>query len=164
MKKNALRLRFLLPAALACVLVMVMATASNITTTDPLVSLSYLNGTIKNQLISDMEKSVESKASSLDVKLQQRVNGVKTAVISQSNAAVTHSSVNIPANSSYSVPNGSEFLFITGNTAVQTAGLSDLTDGKAVSAQEQLVANHLYTATASVTIKASEPSRILIRK
>lgn len=164
MKKKALRLRLLIPSAVICVLVVVMAAASNITSSDPLVSLSYLNGTLKNQMITELQTTMNAKAAELDAKLSQRISGIKTSSSPQSSFSATHNSVGIPANSSYIVPSGSEFLFISGVAAAQAAGLSDLTDGTSVAIQGELVANHLYTATASVTVKASETARILIRK
>lgn len=164
MKKKALRLRFIIPAAVICVLVIVMAAASNITSSDPLVSLSYLNGTLKNQMLTELQTAINTKSTELEAKLTQRINGVRISSPTQSAASATHNSVGISANSSYTVPSGSEFLFVSGAAAVQSAGLSDLTDGVSVAVQGELLANHLYTATASVTIKASEATRILIRK
>lgn len=164
MKKKALRLRLLIPAAAICVLIMVMAAASNITTSDPLVSLSYLNGTLKNQMLNELQTAMNSKSAELEARLTQRINGVRISSSTQSAAAATHNSVGISANSSYIVPSGSEFLFVSGAAAVQSAGLSDLTDGSSVAVQGELLVNHLYTATTSVTIKAAESSRILIRK
>lgn len=166
MKKNILRLRVLIPAAVVCVLTlaMAMASGSNITSSDPLVSLSYLNGTFKTQTLSEAQTAISTQSTQLETKLTQRINGVKTAAATQPAATATHTTVNIAANSSYVVPSGSEFLFLSGEAVAVAAGLSDLTDGTIVGAQGALQVNHLYAATTSVNIKATSSARILIRK
>ena len=93
MKKKFLRLRVLIPAAAVCILTMAMAVASgsNITSSDPLVSLSYLNGTFKTQILSQVQSVINTESAKLDSKLLQRINGVKTASVTQSVPTATHS-------------------------------------------------------------------------
>ena len=166
MKKKFLRLRVLIPVAAVCILTMAMAVASgsNITSSDPLVSLSYLNGTFKTQILSQVQSVIDTESAKLDSKLLQRINGVKTASVTQSVPTATHTSANIAANASYIVPGGSEFVFLSGTAVTSASGLTDLTDGTAVAAQGELQINHLYSSASSVTIRATAASRILIRK
>lgn len=166
MKKNRFGLRFLIPGAVVCVLMfgMLIASGSNVTSSDPLVSLSYLTGTFQTQILTDIQSKISTQASQLESKLTQRVNGVKTASGTTASVTSTHTTANVAANSVYTVPTGSEFLFLSGSAVVNVAGLTDLTEGTAVGVGSELVVNHLYAATSSVNFKASDASKILIRK
>lgn len=164
MKGKKFRLRILLPLALICVLTAVAVSGDNITSSDPLVSLSYLNSTFQTKILEEMQSSVNKEIAKLEERLQKRADGISAAISSQSAAVPTHSTATIPAGSSYSVPGGSEFLFLSGAVNAAGNGLTDLTDGVAVSAQGTLTVHHLYSASAPVTLKAGTASKIMIRK
>lgn len=164
--KKKFSLRILLPAILVAVLVagMLAVSGSNITSSDPLVSLSYLTGTYKTEIMSGVQAAIDQKASQVEKTLNGRISGITSASGFQPAVTATHSTANIPAGSSYTVPGNAEFLFLSGSVAAGGAGLVDLTEGTVVAIGAELTANHLYTATASVILRAGQTARILIRK
>lgn len=166
MKNRKAPLRVLVPAAAVCVLIlaMVFASGSNVTSTDPLVTVSYLTGNFKNQIMQQVQAAVDTKAAQLENTLTQRITAFQRAGSTQAAAAATHTAVPIAANASYVAPMNSEFLFLSGSAVAKGAGLSDLTTGSVVAIGETLQQSHLYAATTAVTIQASEAARILIRK
>ena len=166
MRKRKFSLRRLIPVAVVLVLITAMAvvSGSNITSSDPLVTLSYLNGTYKQQILQDVQTAMGSRASQLEAVLNQRIAAFQRTSGTSGAAATTHSAVSIPANGSYVVPAYGEFLFLSGAATAKAAGLTDLTAGTAVAIGESLQVNHLYSATTSVAIQTTETARILIRR
>ena len=166
MRKRKFSLRRLIPVAVVLVLITAMAvvSGSNITSSDPLVTLSYLNGTYKQQILQDVQTAMGSRASQLEAVLNQRIAAFQRTSGTPGTAATTHSAVSIPANGSYVVPAYGEFLFLGGAATAKAAGLTDLTAGTAVAIGESLQVNHLYSATTSVAIQTTETARILIRR
>ena len=70
----------------------------------------------------------------------------------------------IAASTSYTAPSGSEFLVLSGVLDCGSPTLTDTAAGTRLSAGELLNVNHLYVATASTVLRASETAQILIRK
>ena len=164
--KKKFSLRILLPAILVTALIagMLAVSGSNITSSDPLISLSYLTGTFQNNIMSQIQSKITAESSKLQTTFQQRVNGMNSASGAQAAASATHTSASIPAGSSYTVPANSEVLFLSGAATVTSAGLTDVTEGAAVSIGGDMTVNHLYAATSSVILRAGQTARILIRK
>ena len=125
--------RILLPAILVLVLVaaMLAVSGSNITSSDPLISLSYLTGTFQNNILSQIQSKITAESSKLQSTFQQRINGMSTASGMQTAASATHTAATVPAGSSYTVPTNSEVLFLSGTATVTSAGLADVTDALA---------------------------------
>ena len=160
-------MRLAVPAVVVCVLVFVMvaASGSNITSSDPLISLSYLTGPFKTQLLDDVQTALRTETDLLSDRLERYATGVKRAITTSSSSVVTtHTTAAIPSNSSYWISSGSEFLVLSGSISATAAGLTDVTEGTAVSAGSALTQYHLYTAAAGLNIKASDSAKILLRK
>lgn len=164
--KKKLSLRVIIPAAVVLVLLGTMAavSGSNITSSDPLISLSYLTGVFQNRIMQQVDSKVSTESSKLQSTFDRRLSGMGTASGMQAAATATHTSANIPAGSSYTVPANGEVLLLSGDAVVNSAGLTDMTDGVTVSIGGEMTVNHLYTATASVVIRSQSGARILIRK
>ncbi len=145
------------------VLLPALVSGSGVTDADPLISLSYLNGTFRSQTDAAAAERIEAERKTLETELDGKIAAVKAS--SQSTADVTtHTRVSIPGGSSYTVPDGAEVLFLSGAATASDAGLTDATAGSAVAAGGALTANHLYLAGGTVTLRAGETSVILIRK
>lgn len=153
-------------ALIACaVLILPLAVSgSGLTDSDPLISLSYLTGTYQQQIIAEMQKQITARSQELTDTLDQRISDVRTAAGSSQAPASTHTTVNLTAGSSYTVPDGAEFLFLSGSAKATGAGLTDTTLGQSVAASAALTENHLYVAGTAVAIQSETAVKILIRK
>ena len=70
----------------------------------------------------------------------------------------------IGLSTSYTAPSGSEFLVLSGVLDCGSATLTDVASGTRLNAGELLEVNHLYVATASTVLRATQTAQILIRK
>ena len=141
-----------------------VAFGDNVTDNDPLISLSYLNGIFKTDLMSEIGKTIENEVEDLNDDLLERMNDLRDAMGSVPSPASTHSTVTVSSGFTHSVSSGTEILVLSGSIAVNEAGLLDTTTGLAVMQKETLQENHLYIACSRVTLKAESTTKLLIRK
>lgn len=144
MKKRNVRI---LAAALSVVLLTgaaAMAAGAG-TSSDPLVSLSYLTDTLTPSLISRLQTMVTDNNSALTASLNQEVDAYRQQVESADTA--TFSAVSLSAGQTASLESGGEVLLRSGS-AVCDQELTDTTDGTALSAGGSLVIDHLYLSAA----------------
>ena len=151
-------------AACSVMLLVGVAFGDNITSTDPLISLSYLENVFKTQLLGEVQETIDDELGSIRTEMTRKINGIRNNTAGQSGASTTHNTQNISKNSAYSVSSGAEFLLISGSATVEESGLTDITTGEAVPAGSALVENHLYVAAGKVILKSEESAKILIRK
>ena len=133
------------------------------TVSDPLVSLSFLNGKYRTEILSEVDTKIQQEATAVAEKVNTQISAVKLAP-SQQNVQPTHTTVTIAASTSYVAPTGSEFLVLSGALTPGSATLTDVGAGARIGANEALEVNHLYVATASTTLRATQTAQILIRK
>ena len=141
-----------------------VAAGENATAADPLVSVSYLDKVFKGEIMTQLQKIVESEVAAMDAAMSQRISAVGNALKTPSAAANTHTEVTVPAGSSYSIAAGGEILVVSGSAGVKEAGLTDVTAGASVSAGGVLAENHLYVASARVNLTAETAVKLLVRK
>ena len=153
-------------AVLLCAIVLfpTLVSGSGVTESDPLISLSYLNGAYQDQVLQQSQQQIASAAQSLQSALDSRAAAVNAAAGAPIGDATTHTPAVLPAGSSYTVSEGAEFLFLSGSAKVTAAGLTDTTDGASVPADGVLQPNHLYIAGGTVSIQAADAAKLLIRK
>lgn len=163
-RKNRM-LRFgLLGGLLAVLLLAGSVIGADDTASDPLVSLGYLNGTYRSSILSELNEKLRSELGAHTEKLNKQIEAVGTAANRQQSVQPTHTTVTIAASTSYTAPSGSEFLVLSGVLDCGSATLTDTAAGTRLNAGELLSVNHLYVATASTVLRASETAQILIRK
>ncbi len=131
---------------------------------DPLVSLGFLNGSYRSTILSEVENKLRQETNTLTQKLNQQIDAVKTSGAQTKSVQPTHTTVTVSASTSYTAPSGSEFLVLSGVLDCGSATLTDVASGTRLNAGELLEVNHLYVATASTVLRASETAQILIRK
>ena len=163
MKKKLGFVALLLVLFTAAALCTVLVSGANVTASDPVISLSYLTGTFQKETEAKIETLINTEKQKLEKTLSERISSVNT-VLSQSAPAPTHTTASINAGTTYTVPAGSEFLFLSGRAVVKGAGLSDLTDGQLLSGDSELIPNHLYTAASQLQLQANAAAKILITK
>ena len=133
-------------------------------TSDPLVSLGYLNGSYRSAILSDLDTKVRQEISALSEKLTKQIEAVKPSSAQNKTVQPTHTTVTIGASTAYTAPTGSEFLVLSGALSCGSATLTDTASGTRVNAGDALEVNHLYVATAATVLRASATAQILIRK
>ena len=124
------------------------------TSSDPLISRSYLTGSFRQDLISDASAGVDDKLTSVYVAAMQSLNDVRqTADLRSGPAGYTLASGFTPLsiNSSYSVSllTGGTFV-LTGGTAyvtISSGTVVNISTGREVPSSATLVANERYFCT-----------------
>lgn len=140
------------------------AIGANSTSTDPLVSLSYLNSIFKEQLLGDVQNTVNAEVSSLEAELYQNIYHALNSHGSYGNEAPTHETATFTEGMTFQIPAGADFLLISGKTSPKESGLTDSTLGESVAVGTPLVENHLYIATAPVYLQATTTVTILLSR
>ncbi|MEG2378046.1 MAG: hypothetical protein RSC43_06805 [Clostridia bacterium] len=178
----------------ACLMAaLVLATACGVlalaaeygTDSDPLVSLSYINGVLKPDILRETDDKITSKASSVnsavaasDARISAALNGfmdrntaqvtdaMKNEIAKKVVASVPQNakpapflSVTLAKGKSYALKPGSEIVLRSGS-AKASGALIDVTTGGSGST---LAANHLYLAPDGGSVKAAAPATLLIR-
>lgn len=165
MKKRIILIVCAVAALTAAILVFpALVSGSGVSESDPLVSMSYLSGAYKDDLLAQAKAQTDSVSQSLQQQMQSHASALKASVGGVSADATTHTPVTIGAGSAYTVTDGAEFLLLSGNVRAVDAGLTDSTAGEAVAANGTLSENHLYITASSVVLQTDSEARILIRK
>ena len=136
----------------------VAATGGAGTSSDPLVTLSYLNEKFLPQVLSDVDKKTASREKDLSSKLTEQVkNETKafeqkygTSTGSSGSTASSFTVVTLSKGQTLSMGIGCEAMLRTGSgvcVASSDPGLVDETGGVAIAGGETLIKNHLYMAT-----------------
>ena len=164
MKYRGMVLKILV-AALVITVAAGLAAAVNDTSSDPLVSLSYLTGTYRDNLMADVRTAIAAESRELSTAFAQQTSDLQAALGSQSasSAVSDYRTVSLSAGETVSVSAGGEVLMLSGAATVAGAGLSDVTAGTPVYAGGSLAANHLFLATADCVITASGSASLLVR-
>lgn len=135
------------------------------TSSDPLVTLSYLNGTYKSGLLAEVNTAVAAKQKQLSAEFSEQASGLSAGASSSKTevAANDYETVTLTSGQSVSLLAGGEVLFLSGSATVDTAALTDATAGNAVAAGGALTANHLYVASGDCAIQASGNVKFLVK-
>ena len=166
MKQNRIFMKILVTAMVLTALLGLAAVAYGAnTSSDPLVSLSYLTGTYRSNLLSDVETAVNAESRTLSDSFTKQVSDLKSAVGSQTVEAVENdfTTKELSSGQTVSVAAGGEVLVLSGSLTAVDAGLTDATAGSSVYAGGSLTANHLYVAASNCTIKASGTAKLLVK-
>ena len=166
MKQHCICLKiFGIAVAVTAVVGLTMAVSGNNTASDPLVSLSYLTGTYRTNLLKDVEADIQAESQKLSSNFSQQVSDLKgtmsgQTVTAEENDFSTHS---LTAGQQFTVQAGGEVLVLSGTVKAVGSGLTDVTAGTAVSAGGSLTANHLYVAGADCVLEATGTAKLLAK-
>ncbi len=142
-----------------------MAVSGNNTASDPLVSLSYLTGTYRTNLLKDVEADIQAESQKLSSSFSQQVSDLKGTMNGQTVTAEKNdfSTQSLTAGQQFTVRTGGEVLVLSGTVKAVGSGLTDVTTGTAVSAGGSLTANHLYVAGADCVLEATGTAKLLAK-
>ena len=147
----------------------VAATGGAGTSSDPLVTLSYLNEKFLPQILSEVDKKTASREQTLSNKLTEQVKSETQAFEQNSGGtAASFTVVTLNQGQILYMGVGCEAMLRTGSgvcVAASTPGLIDETSGAALAGGLALQQNHLYMATVdSRGVQASANStKLLVR-
>ncbi len=140
------------------------------TSTDPLVTLSYLTGKLKPQIMSDVNAGISAAEASLAPSLDAKISGFKADIDSKSSSSSSQTAgfavVSLNQNQTLVCGIGTEILLRLGTaSAVGSApALVDSTSGSTLSAGGALTANHMYLVSIQGNgLKATSSVKLMIR-
>jgi len=174
MKKKTLRATACL-ILVGTVLAAFMAIATEVGSQgDPLVTLSYLNETFMNQILTGVDEKITLRNEALKLKLQERVSQTERELLLQlggsfGNAsggmAASFTAVTLATGQSLLGTPGSEVLIRSGSAMCYLQGneLVDNTDGKLTGPGAALQPNHLYLMTDRGGVTATSDVLLLVR-
>lgn len=166
MKQHRICLKiFGIAVAVTAAVGLTMAVSGNNTASDPLVSLSYLTGTYRTNLLKDVEADIQAESQKLSSSFSQQVSDLKGTMNGQSVTAEKNdfSTQSLTAGQQFTVRTGGEVLVLSGTVKAVGSGLTDVTTGTAVSAGGSLTANHLYVAGADCVLEATGTAKLLAK-
>ncbi|MGO5114961.1 hypothetical protein ACTQ33_07990 [Candidatus Avoscillospira sp. LCP25S3_F1] len=166
MKQHRICLKiFGIAVAVTAVVGLTMAVSGNNTASDPLVSLSYLTGTYRTNLLKDVEADIQAESQKLSSSFSQQVSELKGTMSGQTVTAEKNdfSTQSLTAGQQFTVRTGGEVLVLSGSVKAVGSGLTDVTAGTAVSAGGSLTANHLYVAGADCVLEATGTAKLLVK-
>lgn len=151
--------------------VSILAATTLGTSSDPLVTLSYLTSKLKPQIMNDVNSSVSAAEASLSAQLDAQVNDFKTDIDAKlsgsASQAVGFTLITLAKDQTVSCSVGTEILLRTGTAAASGSGaaLVDSTNGVTLASGGALTANHMYMVTIQGNgLKATASSvKLLIR-
>lgn len=166
MKQHRICLKiFGVAVAVTAAVGLTMAVSGNNTASDPLVSLSYLTGTYRTNLLKDVEADIQAESQKLSSSFSQQVSDLKGTMNGQTVTAEKNdvSTQSLTAGQQFTVRTGGEVLVLSGTVKAVGSGLTDVTTGTAVSAGGSLTANHLYVAGADCVLEATGTAKLLAK-
>ncbi len=172
--------RWAIPVASACLVMVAMgglalASSTSGTSSDPLVSLSYLTDIFAPSVLADVDDMVAEEQASLEAQLETVAQAYIDQIEAMAESQGTNSAdemesyqvVTVTAGQSLILSEGGEVLLRSGTgTCVSSSnpGLVDMTDGTTLAGGGTLVANHLYLSTIDGRgVYASTALTVLVR-
>lgn len=153
-------------AALTAVVGAAALAAGAGTSTDPLVTVSYLEQTFAPSVEQSVSSQISSARTSLENSFASRITAFQNNLSNRTNvssAVSEYTTKTLAAGGSLDVTAGTEILFLSGSASVSTAGLTDASTGQALAAGGSMAENHLYLATSGCTITAEGEVKMLVR-
>ena len=117
------------------------------TSSDPLVTLSYLNETLMPQILNEFKSEMDKKVAELTAEFEAQIRELEKKRSGFEGGDV-FATVTLSSGQSLTCEEGAEIMLRSG-TAEAIAGLSDLTSGENLSLSGGLMKNHMYVVLSS---------------
>ena len=132
------------------------------TQSDPLVTLSYLNGTARTSIMNDLNDSINAAKADLSASFDKKISEAGSTPSGDPEAFKT---VTLTSGQKVTCKAGTEIMFRSGSAVAVGDALVDSTSGTAVAAGSALSQNHMYMVTAEGSgLSAADVSvEILVR-
>lgn len=140
--------KWMVYTGIVLVLVMVLTTVGLAvagSSDDPLISLSYLTGSYKQELLQQAQTQIDEEVANAAWELEAQLDAVARAAGEQESAGTTGFwRTSIGAGESVVFQAGTEVLILSGTVVIDSGSLTDSTAGVVCGPGEMLTANHLY--------------------
>lgn len=155
-------------AAAAAVLTALTVTASqalpSASADDPLVSLSYLTGSYRTSLLSDVDVAVAAAKKQLTADFTAQTAALMDPVSTPAvNVENDFEILSLTSGQTAPVTAGGEALLVSGQASAAAAGLLDATTGAPVAKGTALETDHLYVASSDSSIQSVGTCQVLIK-
>lgn len=115
------------------------------TQSDPLVTLSYLNGTARTSIMNDLNDSIAAAKKDLSASFDKKISEAASTPSGNPEAFKT---VTLTSGQKVTYKAGTEIMLRSGSAKAVGGALVDSTSGEAVAADSDLSPNHMYMVTA----------------
>lgn len=136
------------------------------TSTDPLVTVSYLENTFTPSVTSSVDAQISAASAKLEENLAARIrsfsSNLSTSTSTSGAVSSEYASYVLVAGQSLQFDAGTEILFLSGSATAGDA-LMDATSGQALSAGAALTPCHLYVAIADGTVDITGEANLLVK-
>ena len=144
---------------------------------DPLVTLSYLNETFMNQILTKVDEKIVDRNAAVKTELEDKISKTERDILLQlggsvgsstGGTAVSFTAVTLAQGQTLFGGAGCEVMLRSGSATcydenMSGSGLVDGTDGKVIGHGSALVANHLYMMTDRRGVVAANDVILLVR-
>lgn len=154
--------KILWTAAIVLILAVSLTTVALAVSDDPLISLSYLTGIFKQEILGEAKEQIASEVAEAEYAISQQIDAIGKPRQSGSSGFTGYVKYTMSVGESLSFLAGSEVLLLSGSATVESGSLSDSTDGVIVGPTGGLVVNHLNIGITEGSIRANESVEIMI--
>ncbi len=157
------RKRIWIVAAMLLLLVLLTTAALAVGGEDPLISLSYLTGVFKQQLLGEARTQIEMQVAGAEAAISQQLQAIDMADGQQNGSGFSgYVKYTLSAGEYLYFSVGSEILLLSGSATVETGSLTDSTAGLVLGFGGSLTANHLCIGLTEGSLCADGPLEIMI--
>lgn len=140
-----------------------VAAANYGTTSDPLVTLSYLNNKLAPDLLGQFQKQLDAKTAEMNTSLQKQIQELDAKIDRNGGSSSSFAQVNLQNGQSVNCSAGTEIMLRSGS-AQAWSDMADLTSGGTLKLGDAMKQNYMYmTPIDGGGFGASSTSTILIR-
>ena len=136
------------------------------TSSDPLVTLSYVDETFRASLLSEVDQRIDAAQGEYTAQLNTMLSSFSSRIntpAASTPASSSYRTVTLAEGQTQTLTAGQQFLVLSGTGTVGANAIVDVSDGKSLSPGAALSENHLYTAPAATSFTATVGMSILLR-
>lgn len=167
--------KHLIPKLIACCVAVVLIASLAIlaagtgssagTTSDPLVTMSYVNETFRAELLQQLQQEMntsQAEYSQSITAMLQSISNRYSGYAPETSVQSDYVSIAVPAGETLELAPGQQFLVLSGTGKVSLNMMVDTTSGQSLSSGHALAENHFYTVPGEAAITAETDLNILI--
>ena len=132
---------------------------------DPLISLSFLTGTYKTELLADAKTQIDTQVTRAESALEDQLDDLTRAAGRQGSGDTITGYDRLPVQAGETVrfDTGSELLLLSGSATVDAGSLTDTTGGYVCAPGAVLEENHLCVGLNGGSIRIDTAAELMLR-
>ena len=120
-----------------------VAAANYGTSSDPLITLTYLNNKLTPDLLTQFQKQLDSKTAEMSTSIQKQISDLEAKIDKSGGSSNSFVQVNLQNGQSVNCSAGAEIMLRSGSVQAWS-DMSDLTSGSTLKLGESLKQNYMY--------------------